>query len=185
MPWFETVTNLIEGADRLRRRRYGMIEVADGQFRRVVLRPLPKIVSAPGIHFIGQWRHRHRPGDSIRIFYDQPWRFPNFLALKYAESTAGTSMGTLTRALAVLDEIARLKHSDALLCDVTSGRITTRLLSRWGWEPHCPSWLHRHYIKRFYGVYPSRPAVDLRLVRCGTAALGCAAIFTAEAAVPP
>ncbi len=62
MPLFETVTNLIEGADRLRRRRYGMIEVADGRFRRVVLRPLPKIVSAPGILFLGQWRHRHRPG---------------------------------------------------------------------------------------------------------------------------
>ena len=67
-------------------------------------------------------------------------------------------MGTLIRASAVLDEIARLKQSDALLCDVSSGRITTRLLSRWGWEPHCPSWFHRHYIKRFYGVYPARPA---------------------------
>jgi hypothetical protein len=157
MPLHESITNLIEGADRLRRHRYGMIEVADGRFRRVMLRLLPKIVSAPGIHFIGGWRHRHRPGDSIRIFYDQPWRFPNFLAVKYAESTSRTSMATLIRASAVLDEIARLKQSDALLCDVTSGRMTTQLLSRWGWEPHCPSSFHRHYIKRFYGVYPSRP----------------------------
>ncbi len=157
MPLFETVTNLIEGAERLRRRRYGMIEVADGRFRRIVLHPLPKIVSAPGIHLIGEWRHHHQKGDSVRIFYDQPRRFPNFLAVKYVESTSGTSMGTLARASAVLDEIARLKQTDALLCDVTGGRITTRLLSRWGWEPHCPSWFHRHYIKRFYGVYPARP----------------------------
>lgn len=157
MPLFETVTDLNEGANRLRRRRYGVIEVADGQFRRIVLRPLPKIVSGPGIHLLGQWRHRRRPGDSIRLYYDQPWRFSNFLALKYAESAAATSLATLTRALAVLDEIARLKRTDALLCDVQSGRITTRLLSRWGWEPHCPSPFHRHYIKRFYGVYPPRP----------------------------
>lgn len=157
MPLFESITNLTEGVDRLRRRRHGMIEVADGQLRRIVLRPLPKIVSVPGIRFLGGWRHRHQPGDSIRIYYDQPRRFPNFLAVKYAESSSGTSLGTLIRASAVLDEIARLKQSDALLCDVASGRITTKLLSRWGWVPHCPSWFHRHYIKRFYGVYSSRP----------------------------
>jgi hypothetical protein len=93
----------------------------------------------------------------MRIFYDQPWRFPNFLAVKYVESTSRTSMATLIRASAVLDEIARLKQSDALLCDVASGRVTTKLLSRWGWVPHCPSSFHRHYIKRFYGVYPARP----------------------------
>jgi hypothetical protein len=180
MPLFETVTDLVEGADRLRRRRYGTIEVADGRFRRVVFRPLPKIVSAPGIRLIGGWRHRHQPGDSIRIFYDQPRRFPNFLAIKYAESTSGTSLGTLARALAVLDEIARLKHTDALLCDVASERITTKLSSRWGWEPHCPSWFHRHYIKRFYGVYPPRPqwmcVCRTDPPRCSTAAPGCGAL---------
>ena len=93
MPLFETVTDLNEGADRLRCRRYGMIEAAGGQFRRVVLRPLPKIVSGPGVHLFGEWQHRHRRGDAIRIFYDQPWRFSQFLAVKYAESTAGTSPG--------------------------------------------------------------------------------------------
>ncbi|MBU4400357.1 MAG: hypothetical protein KKE86_13610 [Planctomycetes bacterium] len=74
--------------------------------------------------------------------------------LKYAESARETSLGTLAGALAVLDEIARLTGSDALLCDVSNGRITSRLLSRRGWTPHCRSRLHRHYIKRFYGVYP-------------------------------
>ena len=150
---FDAVTNLTDGAQRLRRRPYGVIEVADGRFSRVVLRPLPKIVSAPGIFLLGRWQHRRRRGDYIRIFYNQPRRFPNFLVLKYAESARNTSLGTLTRALAVLDEIARLKRSDALLCDASNGRITTKLLGRWGWEPHCPSWFHRHYIKRFYGTY--------------------------------
>jgi hypothetical protein len=158
MHLFETVTDLSRGAELLRRRRYGVIEVLDGQFRRVMLRPWPKIVTAPGILLWGGWKHRHLPGGCIRLFYNQPRRFPNFLALKYAESARQASMGTLTRALDVLDQIARIKGSDALLCDVSNWRITTKLLGRWGWEPHCPSWFHRHYIKRFYGVYPPAPA---------------------------
>ena len=153
MPLFETVADLAKGADLLCHRPYGVIEVADGQFRRVVLRPFPKIISALGTLLTGGWRHRRRPGDHIRLYYNQPRRFPNFLVLKYAESARDTSLGTLIRASAVLDEIARLKGSDALLCDVFNGRITSKLLRRWGWEPHCPSWFHRHYIKRFYGVY--------------------------------
>lgn len=158
MPLFESVTNLSDGADILRHRPYGVIEVAEGLFRRVLVRPFPKIVSAPGILLLGGWRHRHQTGDTIRLFYNQPVRFSKFLVFKYAESAHATSLATLTRALAVLDEIARLKQSDALLCDVANSRITTQLLGRWGWEPHCPSWFHRHYIKRFYGAYPSPPA---------------------------
>jgi hypothetical protein len=159
MPLFESVTDLTAGADTLCRRRYGVIELADGRFRRVLLRPVPKIASVPGIMLIGGWRHEHCRGDRVRLFYNQPRRFSNFLVLKYVESTSGARLGTVVRGLAVLDEIARLKQSDALLCDVANGRITTKLLGRWGWEPHCPTRFHRHYIKRFYGVYPSTPAL--------------------------
>jgi hypothetical protein len=157
MPLFETVTDLLEGAETLRRRRYGVIEAADGRFRRIVLRPFPKIVSAPGILLFGAWHHNHRCGDRVRLYYNQPVRFSNFLVLKYVESARDTSMATVTRAMAVLDEIARRKGSDALLCDVSNWRITTKLLGRWGWTPHCPARFHRHYIKRFYGSYPASP----------------------------
>jgi hypothetical protein len=155
MALFETVSDLEDGAETLRRRPYGVIEVADGKMSRIMLRPFPKIVSAPGILLIGQWRHRRRRGDRVRLYYNQPRRFRNFLVLKYVESTRNTSMGTVTRALAILDEIARLKRSDALLCDVSNWRVTSKLIGRYGWVPHCPSWFHRHYIKRFYGEYPS------------------------------
>ncbi len=154
MPLFETITDLAEDAETLRRRHYGVIEVADGRFHRVLLRPFPKIVSLPGILLFGGTRHRRLPGDRIRLYFNRPRRFPNFLVLKYAESARETSLSTINRALAVLDEIARLTESDALLCDVSNGRITSRQLSRWGWTPHCRSRFHRHYIKRFYGVYP-------------------------------
>ena len=84
---------------------------------------------------------------------------PNFLALAYALSARETSMRTVRVGLDVLDEIARLKTSDALLCDAGNWRISQRFMRRWGWEPHCPTaWWHRHFIKRFYGAYPRRPA---------------------------
>ncbi|NQU23502.1 MAG: hypothetical protein HQ567_19655 [Candidatus Nealsonbacteria bacterium] len=154
MPWFDTVTDLVEGADVLRRRRYGVIEVVAGRFRRVRLRPFPKIISAPEILLFGGLHHSRRPGDRLLLYYNQPLRFPNFLALKYVVSARHTRMATLTRAADALDEIARLKQVDAILCDVGNWRISTRLLCRWGWHPHCPSRWHRHYIKRFYGRYP-------------------------------
>jgi hypothetical protein len=153
-PLFETVTDLHHQADVLRRRPYGVIEVADGRFRRVVLRPWSKIVSGLEILLIGGAYHRFRPGDRLWLYYNQPRRYRNFLAVKYVVSARDTSMTTLTRALDVLDEIARLKRSDAVLCDVGNWRISTKLLGRWGWEPHCPARWHRHYIKRFYGDYP-------------------------------
>ncbi|MGA2034681.1 MAG: hypothetical protein ABSG68_20730 [Thermoguttaceae bacterium] len=151
---FQSVTDLDAGADLLRRRRYGVIEIADGQLRRVLLRPWPKIASMPEILLWGRWYHRYYPGDCVRLYYNQPRRFPNFLAVTYVVSAAGGSFASVCRAQAVLHEIARIKQSDALLCDVGNWRISRKMLARWGWEPHCPSPWHRHYIKRFYGSYP-------------------------------
>jgi len=148
MPLWDTVTDLAKGAETLRRRRFGVIEVAQGQFRRIVLRPVPKLISAPEILLFGGWHHARTAGDRIRLYYNQPWRSPNFLVLAYALSSRHTTYRSLCRALAVLDEIARLKAADALLCDVGNWRVSTEILARWSWEPHCPSRWHRHYIKR-------------------------------------
>lgn len=157
-PLFETVHDLASQAELLRRRRYGVIEVAEGRLQQIQLRPFPKMVSVPGILLFGEPFHRRRSGDRIWLYYNQPWRFPGFLVLKYLVSTRQASLSSVCRVLEVLDEIARLKHSDALLCDVANWRISRRVLARWGWEPHCPSRWHRHYIKRFYGNYPSQAA---------------------------
>jgi len=150
MTLFETVIDLAGGAEVLRRRRYGVVEMAGGRFRRVRLRPFPAVVTAPGILLAGGSVHRFWPGDRLWLYYNQPWRFPDFLVLKYVVSARETSLTTLRRALDVLDEIARLKRSDALLCDVGNWRISRRLMTRLGWTPHCPLRWHRHYIKRFY-----------------------------------
>ena len=157
-PWFETIDDLLTGAETLARRPYGVIEVVDGRFQRVRIRPWPKITTAPGIMLLGNWYHDHFSGDRLWIYYNQPRRHRNFLALKYMVSTRHTTVGTVSRSLDVLDEIARLKRSDAILCDVGNWRITPKVVGRWGWVPHCPSRFHRHFIKRFYGEYPERAA---------------------------
>jgi len=131
-----------------------VIEAIEGRFRRVVLRPYPKLVSLPEISLFGGWHHGRRPGDRCLLYYDQPRRFPNFLAIKYLVSARGTAWGTLRRVSEALDEIARLKRADALLCTVANARISTEVMHRLGWERHCPSRWYRHYIKRFYGDYP-------------------------------
>lgn len=168
MPLFTSITDLSTAAETLCRRPYGVIELIDGKFRRVCLRPWPKILVGPEVLWLGKWLHQRRGGDRLLLYYNQPWRFPNYLVLAYALSARETSMQSIRVGQEALDEIARLKQSDALLCDVGNWRISQRFMQRLGWEPHCPTtWWHRHYIKRFYGTYPSRPAwISLSAVPC-------------------
>jgi hypothetical protein len=168
MRFFERITDLAAGVEMLRQRAYGVIETVDGRFRRITLRPFPKIISGAEIFLMGRGFHRRARGDRLWLYYNQPRRFPNFLVLKYAVSSQNASFGSLARALDVLDYIARLKQSDAVLCDASNRRISAKVLGRRGWVPHCPSRWHRHYIKRFYGVYPE-PAKwmgEFRLQTC-------------------
>jgi len=152
--WFETITDLQQGSEALLRRRYGIIEARDGAFYRVRLRPYPKIGSVPEAILIGGWYHRRRHADQCRLYYNQPRRFPNFLAVKYFLSARNTRLDTVRRLLEALDEIARIKGCDAILCDAANWRLSTAIMTRFGWEPHAPSKWHRHFIRRFYGKYP-------------------------------
>ncbi len=155
---FETVTHLGQRADVLRRRRYGVIETAAGRFERVRLRPWPKMASLGGVFLLGMLRHRWIAADRCWLCYDQPRRHPNYLAVKYVGSGKGTSYQTCRRALETLEEIARIKQTDALLCELATWRISREMMARWGWQPHQVSRWRRHYIRRFYGEYPPRPA---------------------------
>ncbi len=157
-PLFETVCGLTSDAEILGARRYGVIEARDGQFHRVRLRPFPKIGSVPESLVLGAAYHCYIASDRCLLYYNQPHRFPNFLAVGYFLTGRGTRLTTIRRALDALDEIARIKRSDALLCDAANWRLSTALLTRWGWKPHAPSRWHRHFIRRFYGQFPPRPA---------------------------
>jgi hypothetical protein len=89
------------------------------------------------------------------LYYNQPRRMPNFLALRYVVSTTGTSYRTFRAALTALDRVAELKQIDAIVCDAGNVRLSERLMARLGWEPHKRQRWHRNYIRRFYGVYPT------------------------------
>ena len=161
MPLFETVTDLHAQAAIVRRRRYGVIEFVDGRFRRILLRPFPKYVTLADSLFWGRYYHARVTGDRCRLFYNQPLWHSNFLALKYVLSTRDASLASLLGAAAMLDEIAQIKRSDAILTDAANLRISERLLRRLGWERHTKSRWHRNYIKRFYGEYPAGRYVSL------------------------
>ena len=154
MPLFETVTDIDAEADVVRRRRYGVVKVVRGRFVAIHMRPFPKVFAWPELVPVHRRYHARGPDDRCLLYFNQPWRFPNFLALRYVVSAAGTRLATFRGALTVLDAIARIKRSDALLCDVANTRISDRLMARWGWQAHKPQAFHRNYIKRFYGDYP-------------------------------
>jgi len=150
-------------ADRelLRRLRYGVIETARGRLEAVHLRPWPKLIAWPEIWPVGPTYHARGEADRCLLYYNQPRRLSNFMALKYVVSTYGSRYATIRAALEALDALAELKGTDALVCDAANARLSDRLIRRLGWEPHASQRWHRNYIRRFYGVYPSsQPIVD-------------------------
>jgi hypothetical protein len=158
-------------ADRLRRGRCGVIEMADERLVRIGLRPFARRASQIEALTWGRLMHRLRRGNRCWLYYRQPRRLPQFLVLDYGISTRGATLATIRGALNILDDLARLKRSDAILCDVATGRISNRLLARWGWEPYPSGRRHRQFIKRFYGHYPAPATLAAGLLARDDAAL--------------
>jgi hypothetical protein len=159
MSWFiESHADFDAARERIRARRYGVIETVGGKLHAVHLRPWPKLLSLPEVWPLGPRYHAKGDADRCLLFYNQPWRMPNFLALKYVVSTTGTSYATFRAALTTLDAIAELKRTDAMVCDAGNIRLSDRLMARFGWQPHKPQRWHRNFIRRFYGHYPATSA---------------------------
>jgi hypothetical protein len=93
------------------------------------------------------------------------------MVVDYIQSGPLTQLATLRGACQLLDEVARLRQSVAILAHVSTEAISDRLLQRWGWEPHAGQLQGRHWIKRFYNGYP-KVDIDRYLPRpdCVTAA---------------
>ncbi|PQO29159.1 hypothetical protein C5Y96_15505 [Blastopirellula marina] len=153
MLWPQTIDNLKDATDLVRRRRYGVIRVESGTFHSLTLRPWPKLISRLEIETLGRWKHS-RGGDHVRLYYNFPLSSPGFLTLAYIESTQQTTWKTLRRSLEVLDWVAQVRGANASVCELSNEKISTRLMGRLGWEPHCEQLAGRHFIKRFYGQYP-------------------------------
>jgi hypothetical protein len=154
MALFATVHDLEKDADIIRSRAYGMIEVADGKFQHIRLRPWPKLISTMEINWTAGLKSRRIEKDVCRCYYNQPFFHRNFLTLMYIQSSLATTRNTLVTTLNVLDTVARIKQSNALLTEVSNKRVSDRAMIRWGWERHLLTSKRRHFIKRFYGTYP-------------------------------
>lgn len=154
-PLWQTITDWHDGQDTVRRRRYGIIETTAGQLTAIHFRPWPKLLAWPEILPVGPTYHARGQADRCLLYYNQPLSSPSYLALKYVVSTPNTPYATFRAALTVLDAIAKLKQSDAILCDAFNKRLSDRFLRRLGWQPHKPQRWHRNFIKRFYGDYPA------------------------------
>ncbi len=153
---FQRITNLDSEADVVRCRRYGVIEMSNGHLAAVRFRPWPKIASLPEIRLLGRWHHRRLAGDRLWLYFNQPLTASNYLSLTYIVSARDTTLATFRGAICVLEEIAEIKQTDAIICDIDNRKISDRLLARWGWEPLKSRRWHRQFIKRFYGDYTSR-----------------------------
>lgn len=152
MRLFRHIVDLQNQREELVAGRYGVIEVEQGQLKRITLRPWPRIVTIWESLGWGEYSHRNRRGDRCRLYYNQPRGSNRYLALKYIHSQRGTSLRSFQKALSVLDHIAEMKRTDALVCEAANLRLNLRVMQRYGWEQHTNS--PRNYIKRFYGSYP-------------------------------
>ena len=92
--------------------------------------------------------------DRCVLDYHQPLGMPPFLALDYVRSGRKTRYRTFVGACHVLDEIARIRGTQAIVAHVTNASISDRFLVRLGWQRHLERWSGRHWIRRFYDGYP-------------------------------
>ena len=160
---FDSVFDVVADAEKIRRRAYGMIEVVDEQLRSIQLRPWPKMISGIEAQWADGWAKKRSKKNQTQLFYSEPLAHRNYLALSYIVSTLQTSMTTLTLSMAVLDYVAFLKQSDAILTEVSNNRISERLMKRFGYERHLLDSKKRHWIKRFYGEYPENRMLKSKL----------------------
>lgn len=151
------VRTIAQSESLLARRRQGRIVVENGRLEGISGRWWP--YQGTLLHAWYDQRFRNFPRDRCELFYHAPFRSGAFLTLDYVRSGPKTTLSTFYAATLVLDEIARLKETGALVCQVTNDRIRDRLMKRWGWEAHCDHMAGRNFIKRFYDGYPDIPSI--------------------------
>ncbi len=149
------VTTLASAQATLEKWRCGRIVTLDGRLKYIQRRWLGYRASIWRVALERRFRPSGQPECSL--YYHHGWLSSDFIVLGYVRSHPRSSLSSLYCATLVLDEIARIKRANAIVTEVSNGRLSDRLLARWGWEQHCLTWPGRHFIKRFYGDYPSIP----------------------------
>jgi len=125
---------------------FGELELSDGKLLSIRPRWWPRIGS--------QWESfrdsyvRAMPNDVLLAYYAFPRRSPGFMSVLYAHSGPKTQYKTLYRAVLSMDEIARLRKTQAIVCQTVSNLANERLMNRWGYVRHAFSLGDNHFIKR-------------------------------------
>lgn len=141
-----SVTSVVGNSEKIRSWNYGELELSDGKLIGIYPRWWPRCGS--------QWEafqdsyFRTLPRDFCRAYYAFPRRAPGFMSVLYARSGPKTQYKTLYRAVVVMDEIARLRDAQAIVCQTISLRASERLMNRWGYVRHAQSLGSNHFIKR-------------------------------------
>jgi acyl-CoA synthetase (AMP-forming)/AMP-acid ligase II len=148
LAWPAPITDVQSKAEALRRWRRGVIEVRSGRLVSISWRPTSKRVTRLGSWTVGRLVHRRKRGDVCRLYYYQPRSSPEFLVVSYAVSYRDATLASMNESLRVLEQIAAVRGTYALVGDISNERISDRLLARWGWERHATQLFGRNFIKR-------------------------------------
>src|SRR5262245_44077947 len=98
MAWLETVTDLEAGAETIRGRHYGIIETVGGRLWKLRFRPWPKLAMMADVVWLCGLYRRPATGNRCWLYFNQPLRHSNFLALKYVVSTRDCTLATFRRS---------------------------------------------------------------------------------------
>lgn len=145
-------TSLTADATAIEQIRCGRIVMEQGKLVAIERHLWPSPVSIAQVWWESE-RGRIR-GDVCRLDYHVPRGMDQFISLDYVRSGGQTCYQTFLGACNVLNEIARMRRSVAIVAHVTNSRISDRFLERQGWQRHMPHWRGRHFIRRFYDGYP-------------------------------
>lgn len=145
-------------AEKIRRWRCGRIVMQAGRLVEVQRRLSSGSVSMAQVWW--QAKYGRNDDEICWIDYHQPIGMSAFLTLDYVRSGTRAGYRSFRGATVVLDEIARLRGTLAIVAHVSNGNISDRLLVRLGWQRHLDSWNGRHWIRRFYDGYP--PATQIQ-----------------------
>lgn len=146
---WKSINNLAAARDTVARRRYAIIEVRGGLLHALHFRPFPKFASIAEAWLDSRVRSWRRADDHCWLYFNEPRSCPGFLTLAYLVSTSAASLKSIQTALAALDEVAKIKRSDAIVCDASNLRLSDRVMARYGFEKHALTLPGRNFIKRF------------------------------------
>jgi hypothetical protein len=140
------VTRLESCESQIARWRYGEVETCEGQVTGLYARWWPRIGSELDVamdNYLSQLRE-----NSARFYYAFPLRSPGYMTILYAHSGPRTSYATLYRGIETMDAIAKLRRTNAIVCQATNAKLEERTMNRWGYVRHALALGDNHYIKR-------------------------------------